>query len=316
MDKSSKIYVAGHRGLVGAAIVRRLEAEGFSNLLLRTHAELNLTDQMAVRTFFETEKPNYVFLSAARVGGILANKTYPAEFLYQNLMIETNIIHNAYLSGVKKLMFLGSSCIYPRLCPQPMKEEHLLTGPLEPTNEAYALAKIAGLRMCEYYHNQYNVNFISIMPPNVYGPGDHFEPLNSHVISALLLKAHQAKQNGQDHIEIWGTGNARREMLFVDDLADACLFLMDNYNQPEFINAGCGIDYTIREFAEMIRETVGFSGELRFDKSKPDGMPKKLLDSSRIQSLGWKAKTGMREGLQKTYQWYLNNRAERIKNER
>ncbi len=308
MDFNSKIYIAGHRGLVGSAVLRRLESEGFSNLLLKTHAELDLTDQQAVRAFFEKEKPEYVFLSAARVGGILANKTYPADFLYQNLMIEANIIHSAYLSGVKKLLFLGSSCIYPRLCPQPIKEEYILTSALEPTNEAYAIAKITGLEMCRFYRRQYGCSFISAMPTNLYGINDNFDLNNSHVLPGQLRKIHEAKIRGATEITVWGTGKPRREFLYVDDLADALVFLMRNYNEEAHINVGTGEDIEIIELVKLISEVVGFKGKIMNDLTKPDGTPRKLLDVSKLTGLGWKNKIGLKEGLKRTYEWYRKNK--------
>ncbi len=308
-SKDSKIYVAGHRGLVGSAIVRKLKAEGYDNLVLRTSSELDLRDGIAVKKFFESEQPEYVFLAAAKVGGIWANSCYPAEFIYDNLTIQLNIIHNAYLSGVKKLLFLGSSCIYPKFAPQPMKEEHLLTGILEPTNEPYAVAKIAGIKMCEAYNRQYGTNFVSVMPTNLYGPHDNFDLENSHVLPALIRKFHEAKVNGAPSVVIWGTGSPRREFLHVDDLADACLFLLQNYNESELVNIGVGEDLTIKELALLVKDVVGFEGELEFDTSKPDGTPQKLLDVSKLNSLGWKAKISLREGLEDTYRWFVENAA-------
>ncbi len=304
-NKAAKIYVAGHRGLVGSAILRRLQALGYTNLLCRTHRELDLTRQAEVERFFQSERPDYVLLAAARVGGILANSTYPAEFIYNNLAIELNIIHSAYLSGVKKLLFLGSSCIYPRHCPQPMKEEHLLSGYLETTNEPYAIAKIAGIKMCQSYNRQYGCNFISVMPTNLYGPNDNFDLETSHVLPALIRKFHEAKITGADQVEIWGTGSPRREFLHVDDLADACVFLMENYDKPDIVNVGVGKDLTIRELAELIARIVEFEGGLLFDVSKLDGTPVKRLDVSRLNSLGWKARIPLEEGIRQTYQWYL-----------
>lgn len=307
MEKESKIYVAGHQGLVGAAILRLLQANGFNNLICRTPSELDLRDQRAVAAFFSLERPEYVFLAAARVGGIRANSTYPAEFIYDNLMIQANIIHQAYVSGVKKLLFLGSSCIYPKFCPQPMKEEFFLDGKLEPTNEPYAVAKIAGIKMCQSYNRQYGTQFIALMPTNLYGPGDNFDLQDSHVIPALIRKFHEAKVNGEKTVIVWGSGTPRREFLFVDDLADACLFLMERYNGDEMINVGVGTDQTIEELAQLIGEVVGFTGELAFDLNKPDGTPRKLLDVARINQLGWRAWTSLREGLEKTYSWFLNS---------
>lgn len=309
MKPDSRIYVAGHRGLVGSAIVRRLQAGGYRHIITRTHAELDLTHQQAVNRFFEIERPEYVFIAAGRVGGIYANNTYPAEFIYQNLMIESNVIQAAYEHQVKKLMFLGSSCIYPKHAPQPMKEEHLLTGKLEPTNEPYAISKIAGIKMCAAYNRQYGTNFISVMPTNLYGPGDNYDLQNSHVLPALIRKMHEAKQRGYKEIIVWGTGTPRREFLYSDDLADACVFLMERCNAGdigEFINIGVGHDATIREIAELVAEVVQFPGRLVFDTSKPDGMPLKLLDVSRLTALGWRAKTGLREGLASAYQDYLS----------
>ena len=287
MKPDSRIYVAGHRGLVGSAIVRRLQAGGYRNLITRTHAELDLTHQQAVNRFFENERPEYVFIAAARVGGIYANNTYPAEFVYQNLMIESNIIHAAWRNQAQKLLFLGSSCIYPKHAPQPMKEEHLLTGHLEPTNEAYAIAKIAGIKMCAAYNRQYGTNYLSVMPTNLYGPGDNYDPKNSHVLPALIRRMHEAKTQQQPEVVIWGTGSPRREFLYSDDLADACVFLMERYNAAdlgEFVNIGVGREITIRELAELVAEVVGFGGRLTFDSSKPDGTPRKLLDVSRLQA--------------------------------
>lgn len=312
MEKQSKIYIAGHRGLVGSAIYRRLQQEGFTNIITRTSSELDLRNQAAVATFFEQEKPEYVFLAAAKVGGILANNTYPAEFIYDNLAIEINVIHQSYLHGVKKLLFLGSSCIYPKFAPQPMKEEHLLTGVLEPTNEPYAIAKIAGIKMCQAYHRQYGCRFISAMPTNLYGPNDNFDLETSHVLPALIRKFHEAKIQHKPYVEIWGTGNPRREFLHVDDLADACLFLMLHYDEPEFVNVGMGKDISIKELAMLIKDIVGFEGDLRFDTSKPDGTPRKLLDISRLQSLGWQPRISLKEGIRQTYQWFLQHYQEVI----
>lgn len=310
MQSDSRIYVAGHRGLVGSAIVRRLQAGGYSNLIIRTHAEFDLTQQQAVNRFFESERPEYVFIAAARVGGIYANNTYPAEFVYQNLMIESNIIHAAWRNQAQKLLFLGSSCIYPKHAPQPMKEEHLLTGHLEPTNEAYAIAKIAGIKMCSAYNRQYGTNYLSVMPTNLYGPGDNYDPKNSHVLPALIRRMHEAKTQQQPEVVIWGTGSPRREFLYSDDLADACVFLMERYNAAdlgEFVNIGVGREITIRELAELVAEVVGFSGKLTFDASKPDGTPRKLLDVARMRALGWEAKTGFREGIRQAYEDFLHN---------
>jgi GDP-L-fucose synthase len=307
MEKDSKIYVAGHRGLVGSAIMRRLEIEGCKNLITRTHAELDLTRQEKVEEFFHEERPDYVFLAAARVGGIYANNTYPAEFIYSNLTIQTNVIHASYLFEVKKMLFLGSSCIYPKNCPQPMKEEYLLSGHLEPTNEPYAVAKIAGIKMCQAYNRQYGTNFFSVMPTNLYGPNDNFDLKMSHVLPALIRKFHEAKTEGLSEVEIWGTGSPRREFLHVDDLTDACLFLMNNYNSSKIINIGAGKDLKIKELAEMIARIVGFEGRLVFNSIKPDGMPKKLLDVSRLHSFGWRARIGLEQGIAETYKWYTEN---------
>lgn len=301
------IYVAGHRGLVGSAIVRRLKGERCNNLILRTSRELDLRDQSAVRAFFTEYAPDYVFLAAAKVGGILANDTYPADFIRDNLLIQTNVIDAAYRSGTKKLLFLGSSCIYPKHAPQPMKESCLLTGPLEPTNEWYAIAKIAGLKMCAAYRRQYGFNAISVMPTNLYGPEDNYDLGNSHVIPALIRKFHEAKVAGSGYVEVWGTGRPRREFLHVDDLADACVFLMRRYEDESAINIGVGEDITIADLALMVREAVGFNGEIRFDSGKPDGTPRKLLDVSRLHAMGWKAKIGLREGLDEAYAWFCRS---------
>ena len=308
MNPESSIFVAGHRGLVGSAIVRRLRAAGFRNLVLRDRSELNLTRQAAVEDFFATQRPEYVFFAAAKVGGILANDSFPAEFLQDNLVIQTNIIDAAYRNGTRKLLFLGSSCIYPKHAPQPMPEECLLTGPLEPTNEWYAIAKIAGLKMCQAYRRQYGFNAISAMPTNLYGPGDNFSLKSSHVLPALLRKVHEAKEAGAAEVEVWGTGKPRREFLHVDDLADACFFLMQNYDGDGWVNVGWGRDETIGELADTIRRVVGFSGDLRFDTSKPDGTPRKLLDTTRLTALGWSPKIGLEAGIRSTYEWFLNNR--------
>lgn len=309
MDKDAKIYVAGHRGLVGSAIKRSLEAKGYTNIIFRTHQELDLTNQQATKDFFELEKPDYVFLAAAKVGGILANSTYPAEFIYQNLMIATNVIHASYENNVKKLLSLGSSCIYPKFAPQPMKEEYLLTGGLEETNEAYAIAKIAAIRLCKHYNQQYGTNFMSVMPTNLYGPNDNFDLKTSHVLPALIRKFHDAKINNDPYVVVWGTGKPRREFLHVDDMADACIYLMENFNAKdigEFVNIGVGKDSTIAELVELIREIVGFKGEIRYDASKPDGTPQKLQDVTRLESLGWKARISLRDGIRETYEWYTN----------
>jgi len=308
MDKDARIFVAGHRGLVGSAIVRRLEREGYRDLLLRTSKELDLRRQVDVERFFEKERPEHVFLAAAKVGGILANNTYPANFIYENLMIESNVIHSSYLSSVKKLLFLGSSCIYPKFAPQPIKEEHLLTGPLEETNEAYAIAKICGIELCKFYRRQYGCDFISAMPTNLYGPQDNFDLNSSHVLPALIRKFHEAKVKGQSEVVIWGTGQPMREFLYVDDLADACLFLMNHYSGETHVNVGTGKDLKIVQLAEMISEVVGFKGSITLDRTKPDGTPRKLLDVSMINSLGWKARTDLHEGLVLTYEWFLENR--------
>jgi GDP-L-fucose synthase len=308
MNPESSIFVAGHRGLVGSAIVRALHAGGFDNLVLRSREELDLTRQDAVQRFFNDVRPQYVFFAAAKVGGILANNSYPAEFLQDNLVIQTNIIDAAYRSGTRKLLFLGSSCIYPKLAPQPITEDSLLTGPLEPTNEWYAIAKIAGLKMCQAYRRQYGFNAISAMPTNLYGPGDNFSLQNSHVLPALLRKIHDAKQRGQETVEVWGTGKPRREFLHVNDLADACVYLMRNYDREEWINIGWGRDETIAELAHTICRVVGYEGTLRFDTSKPDGTPRKLLDTSRLTALGWSPRIELEAGIRSTYEWFLNHR--------
>jgi GDP-L-fucose synthase len=305
MELNSKIFVAGHGGMVGAAIVRRLETAGFKNLILKNRKELDLRDQASVNNFFEKERPEYVFLAAAKVGGINANNIYRAEFLYDNLIIETNIIHAAYLHGVKKLLFLGSSCIYPKLAQQPLKEEYLLTGLLEPTNEPYAIAKISGIKLCEAYRDQYDCNFISVMPTNLYGPGDNYDLQNSHVLPALIRKFHEAKVSKAKAVEIWGSGSPLREFMYVDDLADACYFLMENYNDKLFINSGTGEEVSIKQLALLVKEIVGFEGELKFDTTKPDGTPRKLMDSSRLHNLGWRHQTSLKDGLKLTYQRFL-----------
>lgn len=305
MEKASKIFVAGHRGLVGSAIVRALEAAGYTNIVKKNRDELDLLDQKAVADFFATEKPEYVFDAAAKVGGILANKEHPAEFIYQNLVIQNNIIQNAYLNGVKKLVFLGSSCIYPKLATQPIKEEYLLTGPLEPTNDAYAIAKIGGIMMCQSYNKQYGTNYISLMPTNLYGPNDNFNLTSSHVLPAMIRKFHEAKTNNSPSVPLWGTGSPMREFLHVDDLADAAVYLMNNYDGSDIVNIGTGEDVTIKELAELIRDTVGYKGEIDWDTSKPDGTPRKLLDVSRLHGLGWKHKISLPEGVKDTYNWYL-----------
>jgi len=303
----SRIYVAGHKGLAGSAIVRRLQVDGFSNIITRSHADLELTDQQAVNLFFEKNKPEYVFLAAARVGGILANSSYPAEFIYSNLMVQNNVIDAAFRHGTKKLLFLGSSCIYPKHAPQPMKEECLLSGPLEPTNEWYAIAKIAGIKMCQAYRKQYGFNAISLMPTNLYGPGDNFDLNSSHVLPALIRKFHEARVSDSAEVVVWGTGEPRREFLHVDDLADASLFLMKNYDSGEIVNVGFGSDMTIRELADLVNDVVGFQGRIAFDSSKPDGTPRKLLDVSRLSSLGWQARIHLREGIRSAYEWYRKN---------
>jgi GDP-L-fucose synthase len=307
MNLNSRIYVAGHRGLVGSAILRALRERGFENLIVRTSAELDLREQAQTRNFFDQERPEYVFLAAAKVGGIQANNTRRAEFIYDNLAMQLNIIESAYRFDSKKLLFLGSSCIYPKMAPQPLKEEYLLTGPLESTNEPYAIAKIAGLKMCESYRRQYGFNAISLMPTNLYGPGDNFDLQSSHVLPALMRKFHEAKVSGAKEVVVWGSGQPRREFLYSPDLADAALFLMENYNEEETINVGVGDDVTIGELAQMVGETVGFKGELVFDRSKPDGTPRKLMDVSRLNALGWKAQTDLKNGLVKTYQWFLDH---------
>ena len=312
LQPDSRIYVAGHRGLVGGAILSRLQAAGHTNLITRTSRELDLRDQAAVRDFFAAERPQFVFLAAAKVGGILANSTYPAQFLFDNLMIAANVINAAHEQGVTKLLNLGSSCIYPRLAPQPLKEEYLLTGPLEDTNRAYAVAKIAAIELCDSYRTQYGEDFISGMPTNLYGPGDNFDLKGSHVLPALLRKMIDAKEAGAKTVEVWGSGTPLREFLYVDDLADACLFLMERVSEPGPINIGTGEDLTIRDLAHLIADVVGFQGDLAFDASKPDGTPRKLMDVSRLAALGWSAHTGLREGLEKTYAWYLAHREEAL----
>lgn len=306
MNIHDRIYVAGHRGLVGSAIVRRLQKDGANNILLRTHEELNLTNQTQVERFFAKEKPELVYLAAAKVGGILANNTYPGDFIRDNLAIQTNVIHSAWAHGVKKLIFLGSSCIYPRDCPQPIKEEYLLTGALEPTNEPYAIAKIAGLKMCQAYRRQYGFDAICAMPTNLYGPGDYFHPENSHVLPALIRRFHEAKLAGATEVAIWGSGSPKREFLHVDDLADALVFLASNYSDTEIINVGSGEEVSIAELAEMVRDVVGYEGNLTFDRSKPDGTPRKLLDTSRLSALGWNARLHLRTGIADAYQWFAS----------
>lgn len=306
MKTSDKIYVAGHRGMVGSAIVRKLEKEGFTNILVRTSKELDLTNQTAVGAFFEAEKPDYVFLAAAKVGGINANNIYRADFIYENLMIEANVIHQAYKHNVKKLLFLGSSCIYPKMAPQPLKEEYLLTGILEPTNEPYAIAKIAGIKLCESYRDQYGCNFISAMPTNLYGPNDNYDLNNSHVLPALLRKFHEAKESGKPTVEIWGSGSPFREFLHVDDLAEACFYLMQNYDGKELVNVGSGEEITIKDLALLIKDIVGYEGELTWNTSKPDGTPRKLMDVTKLASVGWKFKIGLREGITGVYEEVRN----------
>jgi GDP-L-fucose synthase len=302
MEKSSKIYIAGHRGMVGSSILRALQAKGFSNFILKTSSELDLRNQQAVGDFFTLEKPDYVFLAAAKVGGIVANNTFRADFIYENMMIQSNVIHQAYLNGVKKLLFLGSSCIYPKLAPQPLKEEYLLTGLLEPTNEPYAIAKIAGIKMCDAYREQYGCNFISVMPTNLYGPNDNYDLNNSHVLPALLRKFITAKNEGATSVTIWGTGSPLREFLHADDLAAACLFLMDNHNESGLVNIGVGEDISILDLAKMVKQIVGFTGDIITDTTKPDGTPRKLMDVSKLTNLGWKASISLEEGINKVYQ--------------
>jgi GDP-L-fucose synthase len=309
MKKDSKIYIAGHKGLVGSAITRSLKDHGYNDLILKTREGLDLTDRKAVSSFFAKEKPEYVFLAAAKVGGIKANEDYPADFIFNNLTIQNNVISESYKNKVKKLLFLGSSCIYPRECPQPIKEEYLLTGPLETTNDAYAIAKIAGIKMCQSYNRQYGTNYISVMPTNLYGPNDNFDLETSHVLPALIRKFHDAKLNNNSDLVLWGTGKPRREFLYVDDLAEACIFLMNTYDSSEIINIGTGKDLMIKELAELIKGVVGFEGNIVHDISKPDGTPQKLLDVSKLHSLGWKHKTDLKEGIKKTYKWFLYNQA-------
>ena len=307
MNLDAKIYVAGHRGLVGSAIVRNLEAKGYKNIIYRTHKELDLTNQESVRRFFEEEKPEYVFLAAAKVGGIHANNTYPADFIYDNLMIQNNVIKAAHDFEVKKLLFLGSTCIYPKMAPQPIKEEYLLTGSLEETNEAYAVAKIAGLEMCKFFKRQYGDNFISCMPTNLYGPNDNFDLKNSHVLPALIRKFHEAKVNNSEAVEVWGTGTPLREFLYVDDMADACVFLMENYDGEQHVNIGTGEEVSIRELAETVKEVVGFDGELVFNTEMPDGTPRKLTTVDKLHGLGWKHKVSLDKGIRLAYSWFLEN---------
>lgn len=308
MNKEGKVYVAGHRGMVGSALVRKLNAEGFHHIITRSSAELNLTNQQAVADFFAAEKPDYVILAAAKVGGILANNTYRGQFIYENLMIQNNVIHQSYVHGVKKLLFLGSSCIYPKLAPQPLKEDYLLTGTLEATNEPYAIAKIAGIKMCEAYRSQYGCNFISAMPTNLYGPNDNYDLNNSHVLPALIRKFHTAKVNGASSVEIWGSGTPRREFLHVDDLADACFYLLQNYDGEQLVNVGSGVDVTILELANMVKEIVGFTGEIKMDATKPDGTPRKLMDVSKLEKVGWKYKISLQEGIASVYKEVLERK--------
>jgi len=318
VNRNASIFVAGSTGLAGSAIVRNLRAAGYGNLLLPNRDRLDLLSQQDVAEFFRQHKPEYVFLAAAKVGGILANNSYPAEFIYSNLMIQTNVIHHAYLNGVKRLLFLGSSCIYPRLAPQPMTEDYLLTGPLEPTNEPYAVAKIAGIKMCEAYNRQYGTEFIAAMPTNLYGPGDNFHPDNSHVLPALIRRFHEAKEQALPRVVVWGSGTPRRELLYVDDMANGCIFLMElpgeqlaaellSYPKSNFANLGTGEDISIRELAEMVKEITGYRGDIVFDTSKPDGAPRKLQDVTRVNLLGWQARTDLHDGIEKTYQWYIDN---------
>ncbi|MGH4119467.1 GDP-L-fucose synthase family protein [Clostridium sp.] len=307
MNKDSKIYVAGHRGLVGSAIVRNLKVKGYMNIIKKTHSELNLTNQQEVRSFFEEEKPEYIFLAAAKVGGIHANSTYPADFIYENTEIQNNVIKAAHDFKVEKLLFLGSSCIYPKMCAQPIKEEYLLSGYLEQTNEAYAIAKIAGLKMCQFFKRQYGDNFISCMPTNLYGPNDNFDLNNSHVMPALIRKFHEAKVNDRPFVEVWGSGKPLREFLYVDDMADACVFLMENYDGEEHVNVGTGNEVSIGELAELVKKVVGFSGELKFNSEKPDGTMKKLLDIGKLDGTGWKYKVELEDGVKMSYEWFREN---------
>lgn len=312
MNKLDKIYVAGHRGLVGSAIVRALTKFGFTNLLCRTHAELDLTQQSQVNDFFESERPDYVFLAAAKVGGIHANNTFRGDFIYTNLAIQNNVIDAAHRYHAKRLLFLGSSCIYPRNCPQPMREDYLLTGSLEPTNEPYAIAKIAGIKMCEAYNDQYGTDFAAVMPTNLYGPYDNFDLETSHVLPALIRKIHNAKKQNNPTVTLWGTGTAKREFLHVDDMADACIFMMNKKSYKNMVNIGCGKEITIHEVAELIKEVVGYTGKIVYDSSKPDGTPRKLLDTTKINQLGWHSQIGLKEGLEQTYKWFLENYHEKI----
>ena len=307
MDRADRIFVAGHRGLVGSAILRRLQAGGYRNLLVRARSELDLENQLAVNAYFEQERPEYVVLAAAKVGGIYANSTAPAEFIRSNLVIQMNVIEAAYHTGVRKLLFLGSSCIYPRHAEQPIREDALLQGPLEPTNEPYAVAKIAGIKMCQAYNKQYGTNFVSVMPTNLYGPNDNFDLMGSHVLPALMRRFHEGKVAGQPEVVVWGSGNVFREFLHVDDMADACVYVLERYDGSEILNIGCGQDVTIAAVAQLVKETVGFEGDITFDRSKPDGTPRKLLDVSRLFALGWRPKIGLREGLADTYAWFLQH---------
>lgn len=311
MELNSKIYIAGHRGMVGSAISRNLVKKGYTNIITRTSAELDLRNQALVNDFFAAEKPDYVFLAAARVGGIVANNTFRADFIYENLMIQSNIVHASYVNKVKKLMFLGSSCIYPKLAPQPLKEDYLLTGPLEYTNEPYAVAKIAGIKLCEAYRKQYNCNFISVMPTNMYGYGDNYHPNNSHVLPGLIRKVHEAKESNAPEVIVWGTGTPKREFLFADDLAEACFFLINNYDDEQLINVGTGKDLSIKELAELIKDIVGYEGKIAFDSSKPDGTPRKLMDVTKLHDLGWKHTVELREGIQLAYKDFVDNHLER-----
>lgn len=310
MEKNSKIYVAGHRGLVGSAIVRGLKAKGYTNIIGRTHKELDLMNNVAVEEFFKTEKPEYVFLAAAKVGGIYANATYPADFIFQNLQIQQNVIGNAFKYNVKKLMFLGSSCIYPKMCPQPIKEEYLLSGYLEETNEGYALAKISGLKMCQFFNKQYGTNYISVMPTNLYGPYDNFSGINSHVMPALIRRFHEAKVNNAPEVVVWGSGTPLREFLYSEDMADACIYLMETYEGNDFFNIGTGKEITIKGLAELIKEVVGYEGKIVWDSTKPDGTPRKLLDVSKLEKAGWKYKMELKDGVKEAYKWFLENCAE------
>ena len=310
MEKNAKIYVAGHRGLVGSAIVRGLKAKGYTNIIGRTHKELDLMDGVAVEEFFKTEKPENVFLAAAKVGGIYANSTYPADFIFQNLQIQQNVIGNAFKYNVKKLMFLGSSCIYPKMCPQPIKEEYLLSGYLEETNEGYALAKISGLKMCQFFNKQYGTNYISVMPTNLYGPYDNFSGINSHVMPALIRRFHEAKINNAPEVVVWGSGTPLREFLYSEDMADACIYLMETYEGNDFFNIGTGKEITIKGLAELIKEVVGYEGKIVWDSTKPDGTPRKLLDVSRLEKAGWKYKMELKDGVKEAYKWFLENCAE------